>query len=260
MLEYLQDHSARCEFNPNANFVCAKDYNIQHELYQRSILSDRKSNLRAKPERLNHKMMGQQKTSNSGDMQILDATIFTIPSKWQELCNLKLSSDEDGQVLEVEGQSLHAFAQSTSVLGPTNPHFKIKLMNFDHFKYMAVGFSSKGHLTDQVPGLYEQSMGYDSTGDLIANNISKKVGMEWKVGDVIECGIKYPDNFVDNRRVNVKLYFKRNEQFVAETKVLMPTGGYFPTIYMFEGVLGSWWENGTIEKMSGTNTRVKFYE
>lgn len=228
------------------------------EANQHSIFNDQKYSLPG--ERIDRKITNQQNTPKLDDLQIPDTKMFTTPSRWQVLCNLKLLNDQNDQVLEVDDQSFHAFAQSNCALEPTNPHFKIKLLNFDYFKYMAIGLSSKGHLTDVVPGLYEQSVGFDSTGDLIVNKISKKVGKEWKVGDVLECGIRYPNNFLDSQRASVKLYLKINEQLVTETKVLMPTNGYFTTIYMYEGVLGCWWENGSIGNISGTSTKVRFYE
>lgn len=189
-----------------------------------------------------------------------DNFVIGAPSKWQELYNTKIHSDRTDHILEVEDKSSHGFAQSFCALEPDSPRFKIKLLNFDHFKYIAVGLSCKGHRSDKLPGLYEQSVGYDSSGDLIVDKKSKKVGAQWKVGDVIECGIKFPNNFTSNEsNVRVKIYFTRNEQLVAETKLLMPGNGYFPTVYMFEGVTGGWWHNGEAVNMLGTSTKVKYF-
>lgn len=192
--------------------------------------------------------------------QIPDLNMFinTTP-KWHALCNLKEYNEGKDRVLEVDGKSLHAFAQSFCALEPENPSFKIKLLHFDYYKYMAIGFSCKGHPIDKIPGLCEQSIGYDSSGDLIVDQKSKKVGSQWNVGDVIECGVKFPKNFTNNESACAKLYFNRNDQLVSETKVSIPKNGYFPTVYVYEGAMGSWWHHGATEGMLGTGTKFKYF-
>lgn len=203
---------------------------------------------------------GEQSEKKSDDQSESCSFVIDAPSKWQELCNIKIHDDQTDHILEVKNKSSYAFAQSVCALEPANPRFKIELLNFDHYKYIAVGFSCKGHDIDKIPGLHGQSVGFDSSGDLMVDKKSKKVGEQWKVGDVIECGIKFPTNYTSNgSNVRVKIYFTRNEQLVAETKLLMPENGYFPTVYMFEGVTGGWWHSGEAMNMLGTSTKVKYF-
>lgn len=243
MLEYLNDHTSKCEFNTETKKSFLKDDMdcgfVSGRLFEETIL---------------------------GDEQIVefDENMITNDlSKWQELCHIKVHYEFDYQILEVEGEPIHAFAQSFSTLEPSNPSFKIKILNFEYSKYMAVGLSSKGHPSDKIPGLYPNSIGYDSTGDLVNDRKSNKVGNEWKVSDVIECGIKFPKDFINTENTKVKIYFKKNEQLISETSLRMPKDSYFPTIYIFEGVSGRWWESGATNCMTssgGTTTRVKYFE
>lgn len=280
MLEYLKEHSARCEYNPNPEMV----YDIQMHgqeyeanYYQQAEIEQLRIRLNNQEEKVfnnnipaqqfENKIMRQQSNLLLDSLhlhqliEISDPNIFiNATPKWQELCNLKDYNEGSDNILEIDGKSFLSFAQSFCALEPANPCFKIKLLNFDYFKYMAIGFTSKGHPIDIIPGLYEQSVGCDSSGDLMVDRKSKKIGTQWKVGDVIECGIKFPKNFRNNESVLVKLYFTRNDRLVAETKVIMPRNGYFPTVYIFEGAMGSWWHYGVSESILGTPTKVKYFE
>lgn len=278
MLEYLKEHSARCEFNPNPEMVYdiqmhGQEYEANN--YQQAEIEQLRVKLNNQEEsgfnndipdqRFENKIMGQQTNllldSLHQLIEISDPNIFiTATPKWQELCNLKDYNEGNDNILEVDGKPFHSFAQLFCALEPANPFFKIKLLNFDYFKYMAIGFTCKGHPIDTIPGLYEQSVGCDSSGDLMVGRKSKKIGTQWKVGDVIECGIKFPKNFRNNENVGVTLYFTRNDRLVAETKVSMPRNGYFPTVYIFEGAMGSWWHYGVSESILGTATKVKYFE
>lgn len=273
-IEHIQDHRDRCEFKPTVPMVCDTGYNNIHVQSNNTFVNEptkmEKCDVKAShisrqqsPSQLEdvmHKVSGELL-----ETEILESNQTSVNQpKWQQLCNLKINTDD---ILEVETESFYAFAQSACAMDPTTTEssFKIQLLTFDYFKYMAIGFTCKGHQTDKIPGLDDESIGCDSSGDLIMDKKSKKVGEQWKAGDVIECGIKFPCNLSNNGErddvddVQVKIYFCRNGQLIADTKMLMPKNGYFPTIYMFEGVMGGWWNNGEMCDVTGTNTKVKYF-
>lgn len=273
-LENLPEHVDTCNYDPNAEIVCDRGCNLtmlRHEYNASSCLEHQKAEIdkvfartfsRSRP---NHQ--GEDDVFNLIDEIILDnweevdMDIDVVKdAKWQVFHNMKESADQDDQsnILECDTKSCYAFAQSFSFLETTKPYFRIEIVNLDCVKYVAIGLTSKDHPIDKIPGLHTGSLGYDNTGDLIVHNKCKNVDLRWKVGDIIECGIKFPSNFTNDGSTGVTLYFSRNKKLIAEENVKMPIDGFLPTVYMYEGIVGSMLGSGNVWS-SNTSTKVKYF-
>lgn len=182
----------------------------------------------------------------------------SVPMNWQILYQYAAKIG----FLKVISQSVCAFAQSGTAVSPADPSFKVKIMEFYELKYVAIGLSSIGHRADRIPGLYGESIAMDSSGDLICGRVAAGMSSKWYAGDIIECGVKFPDNYADNKPCHLKIYFMKNGKLVAERKVPRPKNGLFPSIYSFEGAEGSWWNKGQIN-ITTVNTggsKFKFFK
>lgn len=272
-LEDLQKHIRNCNYHPNAEIICDKGCNIKmsrHEYNTTTCLDHHKAEIEqlfasACSEESNYPMTTEDdnalKLIDEYILQQCDVMDVVEDKKWHVFHNMKESADteDNSNILECDNKSPYAFAQSFSCLDTTNSFFRIKIVNLDCVKYIAIGVTSKGHPIDKLPGLHMGSLGYDSLGDFIVGNKSKNLDLQWKVGDIIECGIKFPSNCTnDSRTDGAMLYFSRNKKIVAEESIKMPSDGYFPTIYMYEGIVGSMWGSGNAWS-SNTSAKVKYF-
>lgn len=151
------------------------------------------------------------------------------PLQWQVCDNIKISIDIDKpNILEFgDDNSKIAFAQSFCYL-ESKKSFKIQILNVGNL--IGIGLTRKGHPIDERPG-YHRGIGYNSNGQLDVKRKCEKVGSNWRVGDIIECGIEKIDG--SNVVQDVLVYFFRNGQLITkETVVETPNDVVFPTVFM----------------------------
>lgn len=168
--------------------------------------------------------------------------IYKSTPKWRVCENINTFIDRP-QILEHGGSYYSALAQTLCSLEPTSSRFKIKVLK--KFNHIVMVLTPIGELyaNDPYPGFSDKSTGYES-GQIHVNNAYQKVGDEWKNGDIIECGIKFPENFVNDGETEVEVYFSINGRLTVKKVMIMPLHGFFPTVYM---------ENG-----SGDAARIEF--
>lgn len=306
MLEFLEDHRDKCEFNPNVsaasgtnnkikieanNFLNPKPIEVVEDKsgeiaeggaqvkeeivhVEEKSAQEQEVNAQLKTGRVDSVDIQQPKEESAGDNippfaakfennntheqnAFVDEPNFIPHSKWQVLHNFETKNE----MIQVRRNVTTAFAQSASPISPSDPSFKVKLVDFCDLKYLAFGLSCTGHEIEKIPGLCTDSVAFDSAGDFLFNRLSTNVGRKWCSNDVIECGIRFPDNYTSSERGQTKIYLSINGTLVIERKVPMPTREYFPTIYAFEGISGSWWDKGVIGSVDTVNpTKLKYFK
>lgn len=175
-----------------------------------------------------------QKLCNASTM------LIQAPPKWQKYINMKYSIDQPN-VLEFGYNPGTAFAQSLHPLNQSNPSFKTQILSdcgFDSIG-IGVGLTQKGHSTDVPPGHSDGSIGYRCCGKLYYDKCESVTSHACKVKDIIECGIKFPKNFINDGHRSVVVYFSKNGISFLKKMIRIPLDGLFATIYMFDVHLGS---------------------
>lgn len=145
---------------------------------------------------------------------------------------MKISINQPN-ILEFGGDSDNAYAQSSSSLEPANSYFKAHILNVGKYNSIAIGLTRKGFTTYVAPGYNEGFVSYTSTGELWIDKRTEKIGQKWKNGDIVECGIKFPSNSLNESAKPVELYFSVNEQLLTTKNVKIPHDGFFPIVLMF---------------------------
>lgn len=147
-----------------------------------------------------------------------------VPLNWQVCSKIKISFDHPN-VLEVLGDSSSGLAQSAYPLDSTTPCFKVQIL----YGVSVIGLTRKERTA--TTGFRHMSLGY-SSGRIWVDADDEVAGVNWKNGDIIECGIKFPNNFVNDGTMYVEVYFCLNRKLVACKLYKMPTDGLYPTCYM----------------------------
>lgn len=157
-------------------------------------------------------------------------------SLWQICYNIDISINEPNFLkYKDNNNSEHpAFAQSIRSLEPDNPNFKMQIRYEGDKTTVTIGLTPKGFPIHLIPGLIDESIGYHGIDGYLYNGnpIGEKFGPEFRNGDIIECGVKFPSDFVNGVSATVVVYFSINDEFVGERNVTMPDGGLFPTLRM----------------------------
>lgn len=224
-LEHLQDHLLKCVYNPDTEISCDKgcDLKVTRREYEENNclthLADKVRRQQKEIAKLSEEVCRQQEITKHID-------------NWQVCDNIKISIDQPN-ILEFDGDSNNAYAQSSSSLEPRNSNFKIHILNGGKYNSIAIGLTRKGFTTYVAPGYNDGFIGYSSIGELWIDKRTEKIGQKWKSGDNVECGIKFPSNFINDGTKCVEVYFSVNEQSLITKSVKMPRDGFFPTILMF---------------------------
>lgn len=154
------------------------------------------------------------------------SSIVYTPLKWLVCYNTKI---EEPNILKVNNPSTFGFVQSDNFLETTKSSFKVHLSGTKHWRHLIwIGLTRRGHRSDRDPE--RGSIVYCGGGLVIADTENIPMGPEWKDGDVIECGIKFPKNFINDGNHNAPVYFHRNDELVFVKPFQIPRDGLFPTI------------------------------
>lgn len=251
-LEHLKNHVSNCEYSPNSQIVCDKGCNMKmcRRDYESSNcfkhFTDEVTRQEDKIRKLNDEFNHQQEENTKliQDLNYQQVKIMILndklrriqdqiqdePLKWRKNHNLK-----SGQlnILEIHDKSRIAFAQSFYSLEPVKS-FKIQILNWGIKSWIVIGLARKEHPGYDPPGWSEGSIGYCSNGTFQFDCQSEKAGFKWEDGDVIECGITFPQNFNNDVNYFVVVYFNRNSQLIVEKRLQMPFDGLFSTICMWD--------------------------
>lgn len=170
---------------------------------------------------------------------LVQTTPKVIP-QWQKCFNMSISIDQPN-ILEFGINSGSAFAQSLYPLNQANTCFKIQILSDCGLNSIGIGIglTQKGHPTDVPPGHSEGSIGYRCCGKLLYDKSESVTSNACKVNDIIECGVKFPKNYIKKGSYSVVVYFAKNSASFLKKLIRMPFDGLFPTIYMFDIHLGT---------------------
>lgn len=160
-------------------------------------------------------------------------------SHWESGDNIKISLGQS-HILECYDEYDSAAAKLIYPLDTSNSCYKIQILNTIVKKYfMSMGLTRKEHSVNNVPLFADGTICYSSYGSLFIDGNGQKMGQKWKNGDIIECGIRFPNDGT----ASAKVYFSINGQLVFESAMTMPQDGFFPTIRIFKGEKVKYWCN-----------------
>lgn len=164
---------------------------------------------------------------------------MTVPSlwtkQWQKICNMKISKDKPN-IFESSTEDNGATVQLLNSLQPSNSSFKVEILQQG---VISIGLTSTDHPIHNsmgtAMGYYEDSIGYCSKGSIVVDSKEASVSRNWQIGEIIECGIIFPYNFVNCGNQIVTAYFTKNNE-LAKVTIKMPSENFFPTIMIDFGI------------------------
>ena len=112
-----------------------------------------------------------------------------------------------------------------------NPFFEIEVIDLGDQSCLSIGATALGHSFRKQPGWCAYSIGcHGDDGCLFnASGIGYSFGPSWCVGDIIGLGIRPYDSDVFPG-TEVQAFFTRNGIEIGHATVIVPEGGFFPTI------------------------------
>lgn len=260
-IERLQSHTDNCIYQPNAIVVCDKGCNMS--MTRREYLANCFTHLEKRfsgqleemKKTLEFLRREQQDSKQLIDRQqdeitrLTDVTITqrqglvklintsNLPPKcvWRTGHNMKISPDEPNIVELVAKSYTWGFAQLSHSLDADNSSFKFQILSKadnDKNEYIMIGVQRSDHFTCELPGYPAGSISYHDKGQLVVEGKVDFGLQKLRTGDVIECGIIYPDNFSHANLPMVQIYFSINRRIVSKKSMKMPSDGFFPTIRM----------------------------
>ncbi|XP_037027733.1 E3 ubiquitin-protein ligase NRDP1-like isoform X2 [Bradysia coprophila] len=240
-LENLKSHLTVCTYKPNMTVVCDKGCNLVMTRleYQKSCFAHLSTYLSDKFEKELEEMKNQieqlnGKINRQGESmaRLVARTSAATPKlTWRRIYNMNMSSDEPNILEPLNTNSFcWAFVQFTR-LETSTTSCRIQVMNIGDDEYVVIGLAHHKHF-DELPGHRVGSIGYYSRGEIVVNG-KAEVGLEkWKNGDIIECGVLFQNNSLNDDFVTGEVYFSINRKTVTKKKMKIPHDGFFPTIRM----------------------------
>lgn len=139
------------------------------------------------------------------------------PLKWQFCDNVTI---EQLNILKIVDVTRKGFVHSDYPLEPGKSLFKVHALCIENLN-TSIG------LTHAFGSFY-----YRGSGGIHVNDAKVHDGGEWERNDIIECGIEYPANFIDDGNHKATVYFSRNRKLIFEKSVTIPKY-IFPTVYLY---------------------------
>lgn len=84
---------------------------------------------------------------------------------------------------------------------------------------------------------------YNRFGWVQLLGVNVYLGQKEDVGDIIEIGVIFPKNFINDGNHNATMYVSRNEKLTLDRSIVIPNSGLFPKIML-----------------EGTNTRLQYIQ
>lgn len=180
---------------------------------------------------------------NRQEEELQNIILFNKPpySYWEINGDMKISL---GQSHILECADTYVAAKFVYPLDASNSCIKIQILNISGGEYpIGLGLTRKEHSIDNGPLYLEGSICYLSNGSVRVDGKLQKFVQEWEIGAIVECGIKFPNDFLNDGTTSVEVYFSVNEHPVFKNVMKMPQKGYFPTIGIFKGDKVNYWRN-----------------
>lgn len=157
----------------------------------------------------------------------LDIT-WNGPLKWQQTQNMCISQPNMLKMDENPNFNF-GFAQSDHALEPTKHHFRIHLSTLMDSIKIWIGLTRKGYPPKTVSE--KQSIRYQ--GHYLKDDTENHVVfLKCKNGDVIECGIEFPMDFINDGSRSASVYLTVNQKSTLRKHLPIPMEGFFPTIFL----------------------------
>ena len=142
----------------------------------------------------------------------------------------------NGQQLEYAGSGDYVgSALAKMPLSRNNHYFEMEIIDPGLNCCIGIGLARKDYPRDIIPGCAEGSIGYDVGGGIVY--MGSSVGYSFgpfgplcNKGDFIGCGVMwYSEDEADKM---VRVYFTKNGKIFGDMKMVLPMGGFFPTVGM----------------------------
>lgn len=257
-MEEARSHNASCIFKPNAILVCDKGCNmtITRRDYQencfahlekrfssqlvemKKTIEDLRREQDGSKILISHQQEEIKKLRDEGSDQrqaILKLIIKTnSPPKcfWNVLHNMQILPAQPNVLEPVRKLCTWSFAQLAEPLKHGNSFFKIQILSKAENEYIIIALTRKGHEIVDLPGYDMGTLGYYDKGQLVVNGKVETDLIKFHAGDIIECGINFPDNLFTEHFPFVEVYVIVNSQIVSKKMMKMPENGFFPSIRM----------------------------
>lgn len=126
-----------------------------------------------------------------------------------------------------------AFAQLPYCLVPKNPFFEIKVLDIGEHEYISIGLSCRKFLMNGRADWEQSFISYRSYGKVFLDGKCIAHGPNWVKGDIVRCGIEFPDKFLNDGTRNVEVQFWKNYEPISNKCLMkMPIDWLFPTVSM----------------------------
>lgn len=194
----MQHHTNECAFDPNVEVICDKGCNV-------------------KMTRLEYLMEN-----------CVAHTAYRKPISWT-ICDRMQITGVRAHILTYDGNGTRAIAQTSFSLQPSDGTFKIKVLRIHTGNFIGIGLTPTGNLHGIIPGC-RRTIGYYSEGYVFVDRKKPPVGPKWKIGDIVECGVAFPNN---DGHTNAEVYFSLNGELTFKKEIQLPIDGVYPTVYMW---------------------------
>lgn len=225
-LENLGNHASKCEYNINLNeeIVCDNGCNmtITRQEYRESNCL---THLAKEVTKLKVLLSRQQEEIT--ELRYESDILLNGPLKWQFTQNMHI---KEPNLLKMDDNPNFnfGFAQSDHALEPTRSCFKIHLSTLMDCVKVWIGVTRKGYPPKTVSE--KQSIRYQ--GHYVKDDPDNHlVFLKCKSGDVIQCGIEFPEDFINGNH-SAPIYLSVNQKFIFRKTFVIPNDGFFPTVFL----------------------------
>lgn len=179
------------------------------------------SHIRSQLEHFQNALSNQQQHTT----QLSDISSTSLrPLKWQKCFNVKITKSN---ILKLNNTLsalfVGGFVQSDYPLEPAKSTFKIHLLSIS--EAYRIGLIQRTHESEFIY--------YDCFGCINFSGVKVHDGPKWEVGDVIECGVKFPKNFVSDGNQSAIVYVSKNDERIFEKSITIPKDGLLPMISLY---------------------------
>lgn len=225
-LESLEHHISKCEYNLNEKVVCDKGCNmtVTRQEYQ---VNNCFNHLAKEITQL--KLLLSHQQEEIAELRYESDILLNGPLNWQQTQNMCINKPN---ILKMDDNPNFnfGFAQSDHALEPAMSSFKVQLSTCTESSVKIwIGLTRNGFLprtVSEMPSIrYQGHYVKDDTDNHL-------IFLKCKNGDVIECGIEFPKDFIDNGSCSASVYLCVNQKSIFRKNVSIPKNGFFPTIFL----------------------------
>ncbi len=164
--------------------------------------------------------------------------VSQIGCGWARFSNLKLTNSQiTHSSLSSKKRLPVGFAQASYPLTSKKPYFEVEICSRATNKAVAIGLASMVHPSNQWIGWSKGSIGYHSDDGRLfkESTFGQSFGPKAHAGDIIGCGARFnhqcfSDALGRHDKAKLEVYFTINGALLNVQKVIIPPGGFFPTI------------------------------